>query len=95
MTKYEVLYITKASRFDDEITAITEKYAELVKNSGGEFQKVDKLGIKRFAYPSKFKTEGYYDLMTDTAPAELPKEMERQMGISDDVYRFMTTKAIA
>ncbi len=95
MNKYEVLYILKASLTDDEITAITEKYAELVKSNGGEVEKVDKWGIKRFAYPIKFKTEGYYVLMTYTAPADLPKEMERQMGISDDVYRFMTTKAIA
>ena len=36
MNKYEVLYILNASLSDDEITAITEKYAELFKNSGGD-----------------------------------------------------------
>ena len=93
--KYEVLYILNASLGEEEINAQTEKFADIVKKSGGEVEKVDKWGIKRFAYPIKFKTEGYYVLMTYTAPADLPKEMERQMGISDDVYRFMTTKAIA
>lgn len=94
MNKYEVLYILKASLSDDEITANVEKYADVVKKGGGEVEKVDKWGVKRLAYPIAFKNEGYYVLMTYTADPALPKEIERQLGINDDVYRFMTTKAI-
>ena len=59
----------------------------------GEVEKIDKWGVKRFTYPINFKNEGFYVLMTFTASPELPKEIERQMGISDAVYRFMTTRA--
>lgn len=93
MNKYEILYILNASLSDEEITAQTEKYAEIVTKAGGEVEKVDKWGVKRFTYPINFKNEGFYVLMTYTAPADLPKEVERQMSISDAVYRFMTTKA--
>lgn len=91
--KYEVLYILNASLGEEEINAQTEKFADIVKKSGGEVEKVDKWGIKRFAYPINFKNEGFYVLMTYTANPDVPKEVERQMGISDSVYRYMTTKA--
>ena len=89
MNKYEILYILNASLSDEEINAQTEKYAEIVTKSGGEVEKIDKWGVKRFTYPINFKNEGFYVLMTFTASPELPK----QMGISDVVYRFMTTRA--
>ncbi|MCI8612214.1 MAG: 30S ribosomal protein S6 [Clostridia bacterium] len=91
--KYEVLYILNASLGEEEINAQTEKFADIVKKSGGEVEKVDKWGVKRFAYPINFKNEGFYVLMTYTANPDVPKEVERQMGISDSVYRYMTTKA--
>ncbi len=91
--KYEVLYILNASLGEEEINAQTEKFADIVKKSGGEVEKVDKWGIKRFAYPINFKNKGFYVLMTYTANPDVPKEVERQMGISDSVYRYMTTKA--
>ena len=53
--KYEVLYILNASLGEEEINAQTEKFADIVKKSGGEVEKVDKWGIKRFAYPINFK----------------------------------------
>ncbi len=93
MNKYEILYILNASLSDEEINAQTEKYAEIVTKSGGEVEKIDKWGVKRFTYPINFKNEGFYVLMTFTASPELPKEIERQMGISDVVYRYMTTRA--
>lgn len=93
MNKYDILYILKPTLDEAEITAQTEKYAAVVTNGGGEVEKVDKWGIKRFAYPINFKNEGFYVLMTFTSAPEVSKEIERQMGISDDVFRFMTTRA--
>ena len=75
MNKYEILYILNASLSDEEINAQTEKYAEIVTKSGGEVEKIDKWGVKRFTYPINFKNEGFYVLMTFTASPELPKEI--------------------
>lgn len=93
MNKYEILYILKPTLDEAELTAQTEKFAAIVTENGGEVEAVDKWGIKRLAYPINFKNEGFYVLMTFKGNAELPKEIERQMGISDDVFRFMTTRA--
>jgi small subunit ribosomal protein S6 len=92
MNKYEVLYIIDASADDATKEAQIAKYSDLVTANGGSVESVDKWGIKKFAYPMEFKNEGYYVLMTFTAPAELPAEMERQMRISDAVIRYLVIR---
>jgi small subunit ribosomal protein S6 len=92
MNKYEVLYIIDASIDDAAKEAQIAKYSDLVTANGGSVESVDKWGIKKFAYPMEFKNEGYYVLMTFTAPAELPAEMERQMRISDAVIRYLVIR---
>lgn len=90
MNKYEVLYILMPAE-ESEIDAQVEKFSKLVTDLGGEAQ-VDKWGLKKLAYPIRFKTEGYYVLMKFTGNSELPAELERQMRISDSVMRFLVTK---
>ena len=93
MNKYEVLYVIDAAMEDQARSELIAQFGELMANNGATVEKVDEWGKRRLAYPINFKNEGFYVLMTFTAPADLPKEIERQMSISDSVYRFMTTKA--
>ncbi|MBQ2712379.1 MAG: 30S ribosomal protein S6 [Clostridia bacterium] len=92
MNNYEVLYIIKAEVADEAKEALIERFQSLVTENGGTVEKVDKWGMKKFAYPIDYKTEGYYVLMNFSAPATLPKEMERLMGITDDVVRCMVIR---
>lgn len=92
MNKYEILYIIDASADDATKEAQIAKYSDLVVANGGSVESVDKWGIKKFAYPMEFKTEGYYVLMTFSAPASLPAEMERQMRISDNIIRYLVIR---
>ena len=92
MNKYEVLYIIDASADDATKEAQIAKYSALVTAAGGTVEAVDNWGIKKFAYPMEFKNEGYYVLMTFSAPAELPAEMERQMRISDSIIRYLVIR---
>ena len=92
MNKYEVLYILNASLDDAAKDEIIERFKGVVTNAGGEVAGVDKWGVKKLAYEINFKSEGYYVLMTFTAPAEIPAEIERQMRISDDVMRFIVVR---
>ena len=92
MNKYEVLYIIDASIDDAAKEAQIAKYSDLVTANGGSVEAIDKWGIKKFAYPMEFKNEGYYVLMTFTAPAELPTEMERQMRIADAIIRYLVIR---
>ena len=91
MNKYELLYILAAGS-EDNINSNIEKYKNLVEKNGGAVEKIDRWGMKRFAYPINFKNEGYYVLMNFECDGKLIAEIDRQMRINDDVYRQMFTR---
>ena len=92
MNKYEVLYILNGEAADEVKAATADKFSQLIVDQGGSVSTVDKWGMRKFAYPINYKTEGYYVLMNfESAPA-LPAELERQMRNDENVVRFMVTK---
>lgn len=93
MQKYEALYILNASLEDSVKESFIQKFSNLVTEYGGEVESIDKWGNRKLAYPINFKTEGYYVLMTYTAPSNFNAELERQMRIAkDEVMRFLVVK---
>ena len=92
MNNYEVLYIIDNTLDEAARDAAMARYESIVKDNGGSVDKTDKWGMRKFAYPINYKTEGFYVLMTFTASSELPKELERQMRISDEIVRFMVIR---
>ena len=92
MNKYEILYIIKTGLDDAKREAVVERFSTLVQTHGGKVDKVDKWGTKRFAYPIDFKNDGYYVLMVFESNQDFPREIERQMRITDEVVRFMCVR---
>ena len=91
MNKYEILYIIRAGIEDDQKNAVVEKY-EALANSLGTVIDIDKWGIRKFAYVMDKQTEGYYVLMNVECSVEARDEIDRQMGIDDNVMRSMFIK---
>jgi len=85
---YEVLYILKPNLSEEETAALVERFKGVVEN-GGNVTEIDQWGKRRLAYPINDLMEGYYVLMTFTAPAELPRELDRLLRINDGVMRSM------
>ena len=54
-------------------------------------ERVMALGVEQFI---DYKTEGYYVLVNFQGEAELPKELERNLQISDSVIRYQVIKQI-
>ena len=92
MNKYEVLYILEGEATDEVKTACADQFAALIAELGGTVSTVDKWGMKKFAYPINYKTEGYYVLMNFEAAPTVPAELERQMRNDENVVRYMVTK---
>lgn len=92
MNKYELLYIISSDAEESVREAIINKFAEMVTKSGGTVDTLDKLGMKKYAYPIHGKTEGFYVLMNFTAEPTLPREMEKQMMITEHFVRKMFVK---
>ena len=85
---YEAMYILDPNLTEEATAALVEKFSTLVGNSGSVTE-VDQWGKRRLAYPINDLNEGYYVLMTFTAPAALPAELDRVFRITDGVMRSM------
>ena len=89
MKSYEILYIIDATTSDEKREEIISKVKALVEDNGGVAQEPEKWGVRKFAYPINYKTEGYYVLMNFEAPETVPQILESQLLILDGVVRHM------
>ena len=94
MNKYEVVYIIDPAVEDEARKTLIARFNELITGNGGSVDKVEEWGRKRLAYAIDYKTEGYYVLVNFEAEADLPKELERNLQISDSVIRYQVIKQI-
>ena len=94
MNKYEVVYIIDPAVEEEARKALIARFNELITGNGGSVDKVEEWGKRRLAYAIDYKTEGYYVLVNFQAEAELPKELERNLQISDSVIRYQVIRLI-
>ena len=93
MNKYEMIYIIDTGLEEAARKELIEKVSALIANNGGEIEKVDETwGKRRLAYAIDYKTEGWYVLVNFQAPAELPRELERNLQINENVLRYLVVK---
>ena len=92
MNKYEMLTIFSASHSDEQKDAIVDKYAKLMEKNGGKVETVNKAnpwGLRKLAYPVKYKSEGYYVLYNFEATANVAQDIVSRMRIDENVLRQM------
>ena len=93
MNRYELTYIIDTALEETARKELIEKVSNLIVANGGEVEKVDETwGKRRLAYAINYKTEGWYVLVTMKAPAELPRELERNLQINENVIRYLVVK---
>ena len=92
MNQYEVLYLITPELDEEAYRAVMDKFAGIITGNGGEIVKQDEWGKRKLAYAIDYKTEGSYVLVTFNAPADLPKELERNFRNDERVLRYMVTR---
>jgi len=88
MVNYEIMFIIDPTLEEEKKTATVETVKEII-TADGEVGKVDVWGMKKLAYPIQKKNEGYYVVIQFQASADLPKELDRRLRISDSVMRHL------
>jgi small subunit ribosomal protein S6 len=83
---YEAVYILNPALSEEQIAALVAKFKGVVE-ANGTVSEVDEWGKRRLAYPINDLMEGYYVLMTFTAAAAIPAELDRIFRITDGVMR--------
>lgn len=88
---YEVVYVLDPAQGEEAIAAQVANFKSLAEQNGSDVV-VEEWGNRKLAYPINYKTEGYYVLMYIKAPADLPRELERNLKISDQVLRYLVIR---
>ena len=90
---YETLFTISGNLSEEDYVALKEKFVALV-NANACAVEVNEWGKRRLAYPINYITEGYYVLVSFKSEPTFPLELERVLGITEGVLRYMTTTKI-
>ena len=90
---YETLFVVSGNLAEEEIKANVEKFVGLINENGTDVD-VNEWGKRRLAYPINYVTEGYYVLVSYKSETSFPLELERVLGITEGILRYMTTTKI-
>lgn len=90
MALYETVFIARQDITPNQVEALANDYEKIVKDFEGSVAKREYWGLRTLAYEIEKNKKGHYVLFNFDVKSEAIAEMERQMGLNDDVIRFMT-----
>ncbi|MBB6218543.1 small subunit ribosomal protein S6 [Anaerosolibacter carboniphilus] len=88
MRKYETMFILKSNLEEEKRNELINKFKSIIETDG-QITSVDEWGNRKLAYEINKMNDGYYVLINFMAGADLPKELDRNFKISDDVIRHL------
>jgi small subunit ribosomal protein S6 len=92
MPLYECVLIARQDIPASQAEGLANQFADIVRENGGEVGKIEYWGLKSLAYRIKKNRKGHYALLNVDAPAPAVAEMERRLGLHEDVLRYLTLK---
>lgn len=95
MPLYECVFIARNDITQQQVEAIAEQVAGLITEGGGEVKKREYWGLRGLAYKIKKNRKGHYMLLGIDAPGTALPEVERQLGLNEDVLRSLMIKVEA
>lgn len=92
MPLYEHVFLARQDISAQQVEGLQQTFRSLIEENGGKIGKTEYWGLKSLTYRIKKNRKAHYTLMDIDAPHEAVAEMERQMGLSTDVIRFLTIR---
>ena len=92
MPYYEHVVIARQDISPQQAEALNDQLKHLIEDNGGHIAKIEYWGLRNLTYRVKKNRKGHYSLLAIDAPAPAVKEMERQLGLNEDVIRYMTVR---
>lgn len=92
MSFYEHVFLARQDVSGQRVDELVEQFKGVIEAGGGSIGKVEYWGLKNLPFRIKKNRKAHYSLMNVDAPHEAVAEMERQMGLNEDIIRFMTIR---
>ncbi|HYZ33698.1 MAG TPA: 30S ribosomal protein S6 [Crenalkalicoccus sp.] len=95
MPLYECVLIARNELTQQQVEAIADQAATTLTEQGGEVRKREYWGLRGLAYRIKKNRKAHYMLLGIDAPPAAMQEVERQLGLNEDVLRELTLRVEA
>ena len=92
MPLYETVLIARNDVTQQQVDAVADNIASQLEADGGSVKKREYWGLRTLAYRIKKNRKGHYMLLGLDAKPAFVTEMERQLGLNEDILRFMTIR---
>ncbi len=95
MALYEHVFIARQDLSNAQAEGLVEHFSQILQDNGGTVNGTEYWGLRTLAYKINKNRKGHYGFMRTDAPSAAVKEMERLMGLHDDIMRVLTIKVDA
>jgi len=92
MPLYETVLIARNDVTQQQVETVADTVAAQLEAEGGSIKKREYWGLRGLAYRIKKNRKGHYMLLGIDAPPSSIREMERLLGLNEDVLRFMRSR---
>lgn len=92
MRKYEAMFIMQPNMEEEALAAFVERLKTLVTEKGGEVVNVERMGLRKLAYPIDRHQQGHYVLFQANLNQEALLELERALKLSESLLRYLITR---
>jgi small subunit ribosomal protein S6 len=92
MARYEHIFLARQDVSPTQVEELTTAFTDVITQGGGKVTKNEYWGLKSLSYRIKKNRKAHYTLLNIDSPHAAIAEMERQMGINEDILRFMTIR---
>ena len=92
MTKYEIMFIVKATLDETALGNITKEVQSLINDGNSKVIEFKDMGRKKLAYPINKEISGFYYLINAEATNEVIQEFDRKLRINENILRHLILK---
>ena len=92
MALYESTFIARQDMSKQDVAGLADSFSDVITKNGGKIVKNEYWGLKTLAYKINKSRKGHYTMLGLDAPAAAVKELERTMGLNEDVVRAVTIR---
>lgn len=92
MRQFETLLLFSPELSTENREGLIKGIVAIIEREGGKMEEIDQWGMRDLAYPVRKQMRGYYVRLVYSAPPALIAELERNLRITDDLYKFLTVR---
>ncbi len=95
MAFYESTFIARQDLSRADVTRLIETFSTILTENGGKVIKTEYWGLRSLAYKINKNKKGHYAFLGIEAPATAINELNRNLGLNEEVVRTLTVRVDA